>query len=141
MGVNKVIYAGRVLIDLTGDNVTADDLTTGITAHNKAGAVITGANPYKKAETAATVQQQANLIAELQNILDTFNTHEAYSDIYLTDQATGSKYKLYVSGGQLMMESTTDTNASTNIALRDLVNGDIYNIYVSGGELIKEAQA
>ena len=42
MAVNKVIYGGRTLIDLTGDTVTADKLLTGFTAHDKSGAVIEG---------------------------------------------------------------------------------------------------
>lgn len=40
--VNKVIYGGKTLIDLTGDTVSADKLLSGITAHDKSGASITG---------------------------------------------------------------------------------------------------
>ena len=43
---NKIIYAGRTLIDLTADTVTADKLAEGVTAHDKSGAVITGTNTY-----------------------------------------------------------------------------------------------
>ena len=39
---NKVIWAGEVLIDLTGDTVTPSDLAAGITAHDKSGEIITG---------------------------------------------------------------------------------------------------
>lgn len=39
---NKIIYGGKVLLDLTGDTVTASDLKSGVTAHDKSGAVITG---------------------------------------------------------------------------------------------------
>ena len=42
MNVNKVIYGGDVLIDLTGDSVSADKILKGITAHDKSGAKITG---------------------------------------------------------------------------------------------------
>lgn len=38
MNVNKVIYGGDVLIDLTGDSVSADKVLKGITAHDKSGA-------------------------------------------------------------------------------------------------------
>lgn len=41
MNVNKVIYGGDVLIDLTGDSVSADKVLKGITAHDKSGAKIT----------------------------------------------------------------------------------------------------
>lgn len=40
--VNKVVYGGETLIDLTGDTVTADQLHAGYTAHDKSGAAITG---------------------------------------------------------------------------------------------------
>lgn len=40
--VNKVIYDGNVLIDLTSDTITAADLAYGKIAHDKSGAEITG---------------------------------------------------------------------------------------------------
>lgn len=43
---NKVIYGGDVLIDLTADTITAADLASGKTAHDKSGAPITGTNTY-----------------------------------------------------------------------------------------------
>lgn len=46
MAVNKVIYGGNVLIDLTTDTITADKLASGITAHDKSGTIITGTNTY-----------------------------------------------------------------------------------------------
>ncbi len=42
MAINKVIYGGNTLIDLTGDNITPADLLAGKTAHDKSGASITG---------------------------------------------------------------------------------------------------
>lgn len=46
MAINKVIYGGNILIDLTTDTVTADKLASGITAHDKSGKTITGTNTY-----------------------------------------------------------------------------------------------
>ena len=43
MSINKVVYGGETLIDLTGDTVTADKLLSGITAHGKDGELVTGA--------------------------------------------------------------------------------------------------
>ena len=40
--INKVVYDGRVLIDLTGDTVAPDKLLSGFKAHDKSGVVITG---------------------------------------------------------------------------------------------------
>lgn len=42
MAINKVIYGGNTLIDLTADTVTKDKLIRGTTAHDKSGAVIEG---------------------------------------------------------------------------------------------------
>lgn len=43
MAINKVVYGDQVLIDLTGDTVTADKLLRGFTAHGKDGSPIEGA--------------------------------------------------------------------------------------------------
>lgn len=44
--VNKVIIDGVTKIDLTGDTISPSDLKTGIIAHDKTGATITGTNTY-----------------------------------------------------------------------------------------------
>lgn len=45
--VSKVVLSnGTTLIDLTGDTVTAADLLTGVTAHDKSGAPVTGTCTY-----------------------------------------------------------------------------------------------
>lgn len=40
MAINKVIYGGETLIDLTGDTVTADKILSGFTAHDKGGVTL-----------------------------------------------------------------------------------------------------
>ena len=42
MAISKVVYGGETLIDLTGDNITADKLKKGYTAHGANGEVING---------------------------------------------------------------------------------------------------
>lgn len=42
MAVNKVEFAGEVLLDLTEDTVTPETLAKGVTAHDKTGAQIVG---------------------------------------------------------------------------------------------------
>lgn len=44
--VNKVIYGGNTLIDLTGDTVTASDVLTGVKFHLPSGAQGTGSCTY-----------------------------------------------------------------------------------------------
>lgn len=53
--VNKVVYGGKTLIDLTGDTVSKDKLLSGVTAHDKSGAKITGECTYDVDSTDATV--------------------------------------------------------------------------------------
>lgn len=55
MGINKVVYGGNTLIDLTGDSVTADKLLSGITAHGKDGDLVTGACTFDVDSNDATV--------------------------------------------------------------------------------------
>ena len=52
--VNKVIYGGNVLIDLTADTVTADKLAQGLTAHDKSGEQITGTSTLDSDTSDAT---------------------------------------------------------------------------------------
>lgn len=52
--INKIIYGGSTLIDLTGDTVTANDLAYGKTAHDKSGSIITGTNTNDSDTTDAT---------------------------------------------------------------------------------------
>lgn len=54
MAINKVIYDGKTLIDLTGDSVTKDKLLVGYTAHDKSGEVIEGTCPFDVDSTDAT---------------------------------------------------------------------------------------
>ena len=99
--VNKVIYGGNVLVDLTGDTVAANRLLSGYTAHDSSGARVTGNIPGKAAQTytpgvsaqtiaagqylagAQTIQGDANLtaanIAEGVSIFGVTGTHSGGS--------------------------------------------------------------
>ena len=52
--VNKIIYAGNTLIDLTGDTATAADVAYGKTFHDKTGATVTGTSTKDVTSTDAT---------------------------------------------------------------------------------------
>ena len=51
--INKIIYNGNTLIDLTSDTVTPASLAYGVTAHDKSGAIITGTNDFDSDTTDA----------------------------------------------------------------------------------------
>lgn len=52
--INKVVYGGKTLIDLSSDTVIAEKLASGITAHDKSGAIITGTNTFDADTSDAT---------------------------------------------------------------------------------------
>lgn len=56
MAINKIIYGGNILIDLTGDTVTASDLRYGVIAHNNAGDTITGTSTKDSDTSDATAR-------------------------------------------------------------------------------------
>lgn len=64
MAINKVIYGGETLIDLTADTVTADKLAKGYTAHDQSGAAITGTCTYDVDSADATVQVAEMLVGK-----------------------------------------------------------------------------
>lgn len=54
MAINKVVYSGETLIDLTADTVTEDKLSEGVTAHDKSGNKVTGTLKIVKFYTGST---------------------------------------------------------------------------------------
>ena len=64
MAINKIIYGGDVLIDLTQDTVTASDLLAGVKAHDRSGAVITGTNDWDSNTTDATATAAEILLSK-----------------------------------------------------------------------------
>lgn len=61
--VNKVSYGGNVLIDLTGDTVAANNMLSGVTAHNKAGAQVTGTIPTQTATTVTPTRTAQTIVS------------------------------------------------------------------------------
>lgn len=71
MSVNKVEYAGKVLLDLTEDTVTADMMESGVKAHDKTGALITGSIPVNDKLTYAAINESD---------LDYIKKHTSYGE-------------------------------------------------------------
>lgn len=67
MAVNKVIYAGETLVDLTGVTVTPETLAEGATALDASGELIVGTMTGD--DLNAVLAEQEQLIAELQETL------------------------------------------------------------------------
>lgn len=64
MAINKVVFGGETVIDLTSDTVTADKLMKGVTAHSKSGAKITGSFSLD-----SELSTQGSLIPQIQTAL------------------------------------------------------------------------
>ena len=62
MGVSKVIYGGRTLIDLTSDTIVPDKLLKGYTAHGPDGEEITGSCEFD-ANTQDATATEAEILA------------------------------------------------------------------------------
>ena len=60
--INKVVFGNETLIDLTADTVTAADILTGKTAHDRSGAPITGTCTYD-ADTSDGTATAAEILA------------------------------------------------------------------------------
>lgn len=60
--ISKVVYGGKTLIDLTSDTVTADKLLSGVIAHDKSGAAITGTCTYD-ADTSDATAASAEILS------------------------------------------------------------------------------
>lgn len=60
--ISKVVYGGKTLIDLTSDTVTADKLLSGVIAHDKSGAAITGVCTYD-ADTSDATAASAEILS------------------------------------------------------------------------------
>lgn len=60
--VNKVVLGNEVKLDLTGDDITADKLASGIKAHDRTGAPIVGTNTYD-ADTSGDTATAAEVLA------------------------------------------------------------------------------
>ncbi len=86
MAINKVIYGGNTLIDLTGDSVTADKLLYGETAHAKSGAVITGTCTYDSDTTDANASQSEILSGRTAYV----NKHKVTGNMTNNGSVTGT---------------------------------------------------
>lgn len=113
--VNKVVFSGKTLIDLTGDTVTADTLHKGITAHDKSGAAVTGTNTYDSDtsdDTAAVAEILAGKTAHARGALLTGTMpNRGSADVTVSDAAGTTIPQGYYDGsGKASIDETSATN-------------------------------
>lgn len=113
--INKVIYGGDTLIDLTGDTVTASDILTGVTAHDKSGAIITGTCPFDSDTSSDTATASEILLGSTAHARGTLLTGTMPNNGSVTGTITTKtgQYTIpsgYHDGGGKVSISTTEQN-------------------------------
>ncbi len=74
MAVNKVVFGGETVVDLTMDTVTPATLAKGITAHDKTGAAIVGT---MAAAPEPVARKEANFVDYDGTVIDAYTLEEA----------------------------------------------------------------
>lgn len=113
MAVNKVIYGGNTVIDLTGDTVTPETLAEGAIAHDKSGAVIHG--------TMAVIKRTPYFYDDADGRWVDNSEGMIFPDYDMTCPKCGARLQSYMS----IDENPVDTNCPIcNLAIT-LTNGSV----------------
>lgn len=110
--INKVIYGGKTLIDLTGDTISPDKLLAGITAHDKSGAPITGSCAFDVDSTDATAAVAEILLGKTayargQKLTGTMpNKGSVTLEIAMADQEVAIPQGYHDGGGKAVISAT-----------------------------------
>lgn len=94
MAVNKIIYGGRTLVDLTSDTVTANDLAEGITATGADGNPVVGV--MQKGEIATN--------SEIDNALALAGVGTLPNNNEITVETLNVTKTLNIPGGSIWLE-------------------------------------
>lgn len=113
MAISKIIYAGRTLIDLTGDTVDESKLMKGITAHGADGEQITGsceydANTQDATATAAEILVGKTAYNKGSKVTGTMKNNGAVSGTISTKDGTYTVPQGYHDGSGKVSISSTD---------------------------------
>lgn len=110
MAVNKVVFGNKVIIDLTGDDVTPETLLKGTVAHNKAGDEIVGT-------------YEADL--EIENILENGFSSGNIVRTVTNDVITATNNTT----GQTLIKTIGDHKITIVLSESDLVIGKLIRTY------------
>lgn len=136
MAVNKIIYNGETLVDLTSDTVTADDLAAGVTATGADGKPLVGLLPKVTIDTELSLSstnpvQNKTITAALSNLDIDIATNDEI-DNALNVAGSGD---LPTTGGIVPIAmggtgATTTAGARTNLGVS--ATADFANVAFSG---------
>lgn len=137
MAVNKIIYNGETLVDLTSDTVTADDLAAGVTATGADGKPVVGLLPKVTIDTELSTTstnpvQNKTITAALSNLdIDIATNDEIDNALNLAGSGdlptTGGGIVPIAMGGT---GATTTAGARTNLGVS--ATADFANVAFSG---------
>lgn len=113
--INKVIYGGNTLIDLTSDTVSASDLLSGKTAHDKSGEIITGtcdfdSNTSNDTATASEILSGSTAHARGTALTGTMANNGSVNGTITTKAGQYTIPSGYHDGGGKVKISTTEQN-------------------------------
>lgn len=136
MAVNKIIYNGETLVDLTSDTVTADDLAAGVTATGADGKPVVGLLPKVTIDTELSTTstnpvQNKTITAALSNLDIDIATNDEIDNAL---NVAGSE-DLPTTGGIVPIAmggtgATTTAGARTNLGVS--ATADFANVAFSG---------
>lgn len=98
MAVNKVIYDGTTLVDLTDNTVTSDTMLAGVTATDRSGEQITGT--YVDEDTTYTLTKSGNTITltgsdgSTTSVTDANTTYSTMTQAQATAGTSTSGYRI-----------------------------------------------
>ena len=128
MGINKVFYGTNLLIDLTEDTVTAENLLEGYTAHGADGELITGT-----ASTSSSSEPEAIDTLILTFVDSTWGTEVNFSYGYIKNNISSSEVKTIAqalqTNGSIFVRDPSDCTLQS--AVVRLANGTERNINVN----------
>ena len=137
--INKVVYNGQTLIDLTQDTVTANDVLQGVTVHLADGTSVTGTMIATSTPTADTISKwdsnaQMNSTdmtsQEVEDFVDDLNLTAIQAVDYIVEQGTSGswKYRKWNSGRYELTIRTSDSFAITNALGQTYYGNKSYDI-------------
>lgn len=125
MPINKIIYGGNTLIDLTSDTVTPATLLKGVTAHGADGSIITGTYEESGAGSGIVVTEEPDehggtikRITAVDLSSDTVKAQYLLSGYTAHDNNGNAIVGTYSGGGSapvLQSKSVTPTTSSQNV--------------------------
>jgi len=138
MAVNKIIYNGETLVDLTSDTVTADDLAAGVTATGADGKPLVGLLPKVTIDTELSTTstnpvQNKTITAALSNLdIDIATNDEIDNALNIAGSGdlptTGGIVPIAMGG----TGATTTAGARTNLGVS--ATADFANVAFSGAD-------